>query len=79
MFKKLELLSVTPEATHRLLLCSPNFPRASYLDEGTLTYEPIVIFHKYTTRSSNIWLSKVVKPHMYIYLSIALAIFAESH
>ena len=32
----LELL----EATH--LSCSPNFPRASYLDERTLTYEPIV-------------------------------------
>ena len=24
------------------LLCSPNFLRASYLDECTLTYEPIV-------------------------------------
>lgn len=24
------------------LSCSPNFPRASYLDERTLTYEPIV-------------------------------------
>ena len=49
MFKKLELLSVTPRATNTHLSCSPNFPRASYLDEGTLTYEPIVIFHKYAT------------------------------
>ena len=24
------------------LSCPPNFPRASYLDERTLTYEPIV-------------------------------------
>ena len=24
------------------LSCSPNFPRASYLDECMLTYEPIV-------------------------------------
>ena len=45
--KKLELLSATPRAatpratlTH--LSCSPNFPRTSYLDERTLTYEPIV-------------------------------------
>ena len=27
------------------LSCSPNFPRASYLDERTLTHEPIVKFH----------------------------------
>ena len=40
--KKLELLSVTPRATLMHLSCSPNFPRASYLDERTLTYEPIV-------------------------------------
>ena len=42
MKKKLELLSVTPRATLTHLSCSPNFPRASYLDERTLTYEPIV-------------------------------------
>ena len=40
--KKLELLSATPRATLKHLSCSPNFPRASYLDERTLTYEPIV-------------------------------------
>ena len=40
--KKLELLSATPRATFTHLSCSPNFPRASYLDERTLTYEPIV-------------------------------------
>ena len=40
--KKLELLSATPLATLTHLSCSPNFPRASYLDERTLTYEPIV-------------------------------------
>ena len=40
--KKLELLSATPWATLMHLLCSPNFLRASYLDEHTLTYEPIV-------------------------------------
>ena len=40
--KKLELLSATPRATLTHLSCSPNFPRASYLDERTLTYEPIV-------------------------------------
>ena len=39
--KKLEF-SVTPRATLTHLSCSPNFPRASYLDERTLTYEPIV-------------------------------------
>ena len=32
----------TPRATLTHLSCSPNFPRASYLDERTLTYEPIV-------------------------------------
>ena len=40
--KKLELLSATPRATFTHLSCSPNFPRASYLDERTLTYEPMV-------------------------------------
>ena len=40
--KKLELLSATPRATLTHLSCSPNFLRASYLDECTLTYEPIV-------------------------------------
>ena len=35
--KKLELLEATPHIS-----CSPNFPCASYLDEHTLTYEPIV-------------------------------------
>ena len=39
---KLELLSATPLATLTHLSCSPNFPRASYLDERTLMYEPIV-------------------------------------
>ena len=32
----------TPRATLTHLWCSPNFPCASYLDESTLTYEPIV-------------------------------------
>ena len=32
----------TPLATLTHLSCSPNFPRASYLDERTLSYEPIV-------------------------------------
>ena len=40
--RKLELLSVTPRATLTHPSCSPNLPRASYLDERTLTYEPIV-------------------------------------
>ena len=40
--KKLELLSASPRATLTHLLCSPNFPHASYLDERMLTYEPIV-------------------------------------
>ena len=31
-----------PQATLTHLLCSPNFPRASYLDERTLMCEPIV-------------------------------------
>ena len=41
--KKLELLSATPWATLTHISCSLNFLRASYLDERTLTYEPIVI------------------------------------
>ena len=40
--KKLELLSASPRVTLTHLLCSPNFPHASYLDERMLTYEPIV-------------------------------------
>ena len=43
--KKLELLSATPWATLTHRLCSPNFPHASYLDERTLTYEPIVNYY----------------------------------
>ena len=37
-------LESTQEARVALtqLSCSPNFPRASYLDEGTLTREPVV-------------------------------------
>ena len=40
--KKLELLLAMPRATLTHLLCSPNFPHASYLNECTLTHEPIV-------------------------------------
>ena len=36
-------LEALPTLTH--LSCSQNFPRASYLDERTLTYEPIVNFY----------------------------------
>ena len=46
--KKLELLSATPRATLIHLLCSPNFLRASYLDERMLTYEPIVNWRSYS-------------------------------
>ena len=41
--KKLELLLATPRATLTHLSCSPNFPRTSYLDERTLTYEQLLI------------------------------------
>ena len=44
----LELLSVTSQATLTHLFCSPNFPRVSYLDERTLTHEPIVKFTSIT-------------------------------
>ena len=44
--RKKKFPSVTPRATLTHLSCSPNFPRTSYLDERTLTYEPIV---KYTS------------------------------
>ena len=40
--KHLGSLESTQEARVARVLCSPNFPRASYLDERTLTYEPIV-------------------------------------
>ena len=40
--KHLGSLESTQEARVTHLSCSPNFPRASYLDERTLTYEPIV-------------------------------------
>ena len=33
------------ESTQEALSCSPNFPPASYLDERTPTYEPIVNYH----------------------------------
>ena len=44
--KKLELLKAMPRATLTHLSCSPNFPCASYLDERTLTYEPIVKWYR---------------------------------
>ena len=42
--KHLRSLESTQEARVALthLSCSPNFPRTLYLDERTLTYEPIV-------------------------------------
>ena len=43
--KKLELLSATPRATLVHLSCSANFLHASYLDEHTPTYEPIMKLH----------------------------------
>ena len=43
--KKQELLSATPRATLTCLSCSPNFPRASYLDKCMLMYEPIVKYY----------------------------------
>ena len=43
--KMLESLSATLRATLMHLSCSPNFPHASYLDERTLTYQPIVKYN----------------------------------
>ena len=40
--KRLELLSAAPRATLTPLECSPNVPRAQYLDILTLTHELIV-------------------------------------
>ena len=45
---------LTPRATLTHLSCSPNFPRASYLDERTLTYEPIVNLQAIFTLASGI-------------------------
>ena len=54
--KKLDLLSASPQATLTHLSCSPNFLRASYLEECTLTYEPIVKYiHKHSQNQNNIW------------------------
>ena len=39
------------------LSCSPNFPRALYLDERTLTYEPIVNYLALSSISSISFLS----------------------
>ena len=51
--KKLELLLALPQATLTHLSCSPNFLRASYLDEHMLTYEPIVECISYSTLKKN--------------------------
>ena len=45
--KRLELHSAAPCATLTPLLCSPNFPRAQYLDIRMMTHELIV---KYKTK-----------------------------
>ena len=56
--KRLELLSAAPRATFS---CSPNFPRAQYLDIRTLTNELIVNSrHLGTKRNKN-------QLHDYIY------------
>ena len=44
--KRLELHSAAPRATLTPLSCSPNFPRAQYLDIRTLMHELIVKFFK---------------------------------
>ena len=43
--KRLELHSAAPRATLTPLSCSPNFPRAQYLDIRTLTHELIVKYN----------------------------------
>ena len=45
VIKQLVHTSATPRAFLTHLSCSPNFPRASYLDERTLTYKPIVNYN----------------------------------
>ena len=44
---RLELRSAAPRVTLTPLSCSPNFPRAEYLDIRTLTHELIVKFRLY--------------------------------
>ena len=59
--KRLELLSAALRATLTPLSCSPNFPRAKYLDIRTLTHELIVSCrHLGTKRNKN-------QLHDYIY------------
>ena len=51
--KRLELHSAAPRATLTPLSCSPNFPRAQYLDIRTLMHELIVkqrITHMYNLK-----------------------------
>ena len=56
VLKKLELLLAMPRATLMHLSCSPNFLHASYLDEHTLMYEPIVNSNMSSaTCNSSIW------------------------
>ena len=52
--KKLELLLAMPQATLMHLSCSPNFLRASYLNEHTLMYEPIFNSNM-SSANSSIW------------------------
>ena len=42
ILKKQGLLLATPRATFTYLFGPPNFPRASYLDEHVLAYEPML-------------------------------------
>ena len=51
--KRLELHSAAPRATLTPLSCSPNFPRAQYLDIRTLTHELIVNWRKIKQRQNN--------------------------
>ena len=50
--KRLELHSAAPRATLTPLSCSPNFPRAQYLDIRTLMHELIVKYIRFSANCS---------------------------
>ena len=75
----------TPRATLTHLSCSPNLPRASYLNERTLTYEPIVkLYIERLTENNELvnllpWVCYIYKIHMqnsFLLLSMKLLLFA---
>ena len=63
---RLELHSAAPRATLTPLSCSPNFPRAQYLDIRTLTHE-LIVKYKRKTIGFQVHITKILQKNLEIF------------